>query len=227
MIIETIASAKSVEAAIELGAAELKMPVERVMTDVLEEPKSGFLGFGATDAKVRVYYVITPAMRADKFIKKFLENLGVEAEITLAEENDDGARFDINGDSDDLGLLIGRHGETLDSFQYLASLAANKLDKEDEGLVSLPEGGFYRVSIDINGYRVKREETLKALAHKMAEKAKKYRKNITLEPMSANERRIIHSEVQNIPGVTTFSVGQDKDRKVVISPENRRPAPRI
>lgn len=215
------------EAAIELGAAELKMPVERVMTDVLEEPKSGFLGFGATDAKVRVYYVITPAMRADKFIKKFLENLGVEAEITLAEENDDGARFDINGGSDDLGLLIGRHGETLDSFQYLASLAANKLDKEDEGLVSLPEGGFYRVSIDINGYRVKREETLKALAHKMAEKAKKYRKNITLEPMSANERRIIHSEVQNIPGVTTFSVGQDKDRKVVISPENRRPAPRI
>ena len=225
MIIETIASAKSVEAAIEIGAAELKMPVERVLTEVIEEPKSGFFGIGATNAKVRVYYVVTPAMKADRFIKKFLENLGVEADIALAEESESEAKFDINGSSDDLGLLIGRHGETLDSFQYLASLAANKNDKDKEERGD-DEPDYYRITIDINGYRVKREETLRALAQKMAEKAKKYRKNFTLEPMSANERRIIHSEIQNISGVTTYSVGQDKDRKIVISPENRRTSQR-
>ena len=110
---------------------------------------------------------------------------------------------------DDAGVLIGHHGETLDALQYLSNLACTK--KNAEG-----ERDHSRVTLDIQGYRAKREETLRALARAKAQKALRTGRNVMLEPMNAYERRIIHSEVQTISGVSTNSIGSDNNRKVVI-----------
>ena len=112
------------------------------------------------------------------------------------------------------GSLIGYHGETMDALQYLTNLAANKKSGEEE------KREYQKILLDIENYREKRAETLKALARRMAGRVLKYGKNISLEPMSAYERRIIHSEVQGIQGVTTYSVGTDNNRRVVIALDN-------
>lgn len=106
-------------------------------------------------------------------------------------------------------VLIGHHGETLDQLQYLASLSANKRvdGKKDD---------YVRVTVDVEGYRAKREEALRALARRMAAKVLKYKKSVMLEPMNPYERRIIHSEIQNIAGVSTNSIGSENNRKIVV-----------
>ena len=211
MIKETTVSAKTVELALEKGAEELGYPVEKVQYEVLEEAKKGILGIGSSNAKVRVYHEDTPAEIANDFIVTLLGNMGVEADVSVSSENEEGVCLEITGEN--LGLLIGKHGDMLDAVQYLATLSANKdRDKDD----------FYRVSVDVEGYREKRAEALRSLARRMADKVLRSRRNYTLEPMNAYERRIIHSEIQNIEGVTTYSVGQDADRKIVISLEKKK-----
>jgi spoIIIJ-associated protein len=112
-------------------------------------------------------------------------------------------------DGDNAGVLIGHHGETLDSLQYLTNLAANK---KIEG----EKREYIKVTVDVEGYRAKREETLRSLARRMADKVLRYKKSVMLEPMNPYERRIIHSEVQNIAGVATNSIGSENNRRVVI-----------
>ncbi len=141
------------------------------------------------------------------FVKQLVANLGIEATVTLYHCEDNSRRITIAGEG--AHVLIGHHGEALDSLQYLANLASAK--KNAEG-----ERNRRRVTIDIEGYRAKREETLRALARRMAAKALRNRRNVMLEPMSAYERRIIHSEVQGIEGVSTNSIGSDNNRKIVI-----------
>ncbi len=141
------------------------------------------------------------------FVKQLVANLGISAEVTLYHCEDNSRRIVISGE--DAAMLIGHHGEALDSLQYLANLASTK--KNVNG-----ERNRRRVTIDIEGYRAKREETLRALARKMAAKALRLRRNVMLEPMSAYERRIIHSEIQGIAGVSTNSIGSDNNRKIVI-----------
>ena len=141
------------------------------------------------------------------FVKQLVKNLGLSAEVALFHCEDNSRRITISGE--DASMLIGHHGEALDSLQYLATLASAK--KNADG-----ERNRRRVTIDIEGYRAKREETLRALARKMAAKALRTRRNVMLEPMSAYERRIIHSEVQGIEGVATNSIGSDSNRKIVI-----------
>lgn len=209
MIKETTVSAKTVELAVEEGAAKLGYGVDKVAYEVIEEGRKGILGIGSSNAVVRVYHEETPAEKAFDFVKTMLDNMGINADISLTEETEDSALISINGD--DLGILIGKHGDVLDAVQYLATLAANK-DLKD----------FYRIAVDVEGYREKRAETLRSLARRMAERVLKTRRNYTLEPMNAYERRIIHSEIQQIDGVTTYSVGQDSDRKIVISLEKKR-----
>ena len=210
MIKETTVSAKTVELAVEKGAAELGYTVEKVQYEVIEQARKGILGIGSSDAVVKVFHEETPAEIANSFITTLLDNMGISADIDLNKEDEEGASIEITGE--DLGLLIGKHGDVLDAVQYLATLAANKdRDKDD----------FYRISVDVEGYREKRAEALRALARRMADKVLRSRRNYTLEPMNAYERRIIHSEVQNIEGVTTYSVGQDADRKIVISLEKK------
>ena len=141
------------------------------------------------------------------FVRKLLVNVGLSATAELYACDDGTRRIVIAGE--DASALIGHHGDTLDALQYLSNLASAKKNKNGEK-------NRTRVTIDIEGYRAKREETLRALARRMAQKALRNQKNVMLEPMSAYERRIIHSEVQEIEGVSTNSVGSDMNRRVVI-----------
>ncbi len=145
--------------------------------------------------------------RTYDFICTLLRDMGIEAEATLYSCSDGTLRISILGEG--ASVLIGHHGDTLDSLQYLANLAGAQ--KNENG-----EKNKTRVTIDIEGYRAKREEALRALARRMANKALEKQRNVMLEPMSAYERRIIHSEVQSIEGVSTNSIGNDSNRKIVI-----------
>ena len=208
---EVICQAKTVEAAIEKGALELGVDADRVSVEVLQEPKKGFFGIGEVPAKVKVIYVADPGDLALNFIRTLIENMGMDASVVM-EDGEDGEKC-IKVDGEDAGELIGYHGETLDALQYLANLAANKKSDEND------ERTYTKIHLDVENYREKRADTLRALARRMANKVLKYRRNVTLEPMTPNERRIIHSEIQKIEGVTTHSIGTDNERRVVISLE--------
>ncbi|MBQ5798656.1 MAG: protein jag [Clostridia bacterium] len=145
----------------------------------------------------------TPAGRAVAYLKTILANLGLEGTEISVIPSDNGARIILTGEN--LGIVIGRRGETLDALQYLVSLAANTGD------------GFFRVSLDTGNYREKREQTLKGLAHRMSKQVLRTGRSRTLEPMNPYERRIIHTEVQSIEGVESHSVGEGSGRRVVIS----------
>ncbi|MBP3591812.1 MAG: Jag N-terminal domain-containing protein [Clostridia bacterium] len=149
-----------------------------------------------------------------EFIKTLIVNLGLDASIELYTCEDGTRRVNIVGE--DASALIGHHGDTLDALQYLANLASAQKNIKGEKDKS-------RVTIDIEGYRAKREETLRALARRMAAKALRNNRSVMLEPMSAYERRIIHSEVQGIEGVSTNSIGSDNNRKIVIYLTDKKP----
>ncbi len=148
------------------------------------------------------------------FVKTLLSDIGLSAEAELYACEDGTRRITIVGD--DAATLIGHHGDTLDALQYLANLASARKNAKGERDKS-------RVTIDIEGYRKKREETLRALARRMAAKALRNKRSVMLEPMSAYERRIIHSEIQGIEGVSTNSIGSDNNRKIVIFLTDKKP----
>lgn len=149
-----------------------------------------------------------------EFVRTLVKNLGLDAEAELYSCEDGTRRINITGT--DASLLIGHHGDTLDALQYLTNLAGVRKNASGERDKS-------RVTIDIEGYRAKREETLRALARRMAAKALRNKRSVMLEPMTAYERRIIHSEVQNIEGVSTNSIGSDNNRKIVIYLTDKKP----
>ena len=204
---DMIVTAKTVEEAKSKAAAELGIAEEEIEFTVLEEGKRGFLGLGATDAKVQATYTVGGADIAVEFIRKIVADM--ELELTVGKKagtNDDTV---ITVDGEGAGLLIGHHGETLDALQYLANLAANKKVKGEKR-------DYVKISLDVEGYRAKREEALRALARRMAAKVVKGKKSVMLEPMNPYERRIIHSEVQGIEGVSTNSIGSENNRRVVM-----------
>ncbi len=148
------------------------------------------------------------------FVKTLIADIGLSAEASLFTCEDGTRRIIISGE--DASTLIGHHGDTLDALQYLTNLASARKNIHGERDKS-------RVTIDIEGYRAKREETLRQLARRMAQKALRNRRSVMLEPMSAYERRIIHSEIQNIEGVSTNSIGSDNNRKIVIFLTDKKP----
>ena len=148
------------------------------------------------------------------FVKTVIADIGLSAEAELYSCEDGTRRITIVGD--DASALIGHHGDTLDALQYLANLASARKNKRGERDKS-------RVTLDIEGYRAKREDTLRALARRMAAKALRNRRSVMLEPMSAYERRIIHSEIQSIEGVSTNSIGSDNNRTIVIFLTDKKP----
>ena len=202
---ETIVSAKTVEDALALAAVELEVPVDALEYTVLEEAKKGLFGLGATPAKVQVVYIPSAIDLALDFVKTTLKNMNIEANVVVS-DTELGKKIDIIGE--DAGVLIGHHGETLDSFQHLANLAANRTENKKN---SIP-----KISVDIESYRAKREDTLRTLARRMAHRVIKYKRSVMLEPMNPYERRIIHSELQSFAGVSTNSIGSESNRKVVI-----------
>ena len=209
---ELIVVGASIEEALQNGAEQLGVLPEELQYEILVEPKKGILGIGKVLAKLKVCYVADPADLALDFIRTLLANMKAEAVVEMEKTESDERLIKISGK--DAGSLIGYHGETLDALQYLANLAANKKSDEND------ERNYTRILVDIENYRAKRAETLRALARRMAQRVLKYKRSVTLEPMSAYERRIIHSEIQGIEGVTTYSVGADNNRKVVIQLED-------
>ena len=204
---ELIVTAKTVEEAKAKAVAELGVAAEEIEFTVLEEGKRGFLGIGATDAKISATYTMKGEEIAMEFIRKVIADMELNLTVGTRPGNNDDVVITVDGEG--AGLLIGHHGETLDSLQYLANLAANKKIKGEKR-------DYVKITLDVEGYRAKREEALRTLARRMAAKVVKGKKSVMLEPMNPYERRIIHSEVQNIEGVSTNSIGSENNRRVVM-----------
>lgn len=204
---EITVTGKTIDEAISNARAEIGADVEDMEYDIIEFPKKGLLGIGATPAVLKVTFTVPDPNPALGFLNSLVKTLEINATVT-AEDGEEG-EMKLSVDGEDAGILIGHHGETLDALQYLTSLA---YAKGTEG-----EGSKRRITLDIEGYRRKREETLRSLARRMAARVLKYKRSVTLEPMNPYERRIIHSEIQNIEGVTTHSIGVDADRRIVIT----------
>ncbi|MDO6354288.1 RNA-binding cell elongation regulator Jag/EloR [Caloramator sp. CAR-1] len=196
---------KNVESAIENGLKELGVTRDKVDIEILDEGSKGVFGIiGAKPAKVRLTIKKDYEAIAKSFLRDVLDKMGIKCEIQIKDEDD---ILKVNLVGPKMGALIGHRGETLDALQYLLSLVINKYSGENE---------FKKVLLDTQNYRKKREETLIRLANRLAYRVKRYNKSITLEPMNPYERRIIHAALQNHPDVTTYSIGEEPFRKVVI-----------
>ncbi len=238
---------KSVESAIEEALKELNASIEEVDIEIIEEGAKGFLGIGAKEAVVRVTPKsgeaspvkaepkaapeaaedkgaeaaheaartsvqdgsFDPAAAAESFLKDIFEAMRLDVDMT-AELNGDTVAITLSGEN--MGIVIGKRGDTLDSLQYLTSLVVNR-----------HSDGYIKITIDTENYRAKREEALLALSDRIAAKVEKTGKKFTLEPMNPYERRIIHANLQDNPAVTTYSIGQEPFRKVVIASKNPKP----
>ena len=182
--------------------------VEFELIQRAEKKKFGL--FGGAPAKVKVTLKATPEDKAEEFLRNVLDKMNLQSVVIEKKLIEGGVEFDLSGE--DVGFVIGRRGETLDAIQYLASMTANRGDKE-----------YYRITVDCCGYREKRKAILEELAAKIAKTVLRTGRTSTLEPMNPYERRIIHSAVANIEGVTSKSIGEEPYRKVVISSTNPRP----
>ncbi|HCG35312.1 MAG TPA: hypothetical protein DER23_03105 [Clostridiales bacterium] len=205
---ERIFTAKSVDECLALAASSLGKEIASLEYEIVEQAKKGFWGMGASDAKIKVIYQPTPVEAAKEFLNTVFANMGLnEIEMEATESGRD-IRLVLSGEG--IGMIIGHHGEILDAMQYLTNLATGKVCDDN-----------FHITLDAENYREKREKTLQNLARRTANRAKKIGRNINLEPMSAYERRIIHATIQDIEGVSTFSVGSDDSRRIVVSPDNQ------
>ncbi|KAB2953923.1 protein jag [Heliorestis acidaminivorans] len=205
-------TAKTVKEALNAALLELQLEEKDVEVQVLEEPNKGFLGFiGVKPARIRVTVKPDPLRDAVRFLSDVFLTMDVKAEIIPVWKDQ---ILHITFKGDDLGILIGRRGDTLDALQYLTNLAVNRL--------SLSR---LRIVLDVENYRQRREETLIRLAKRLGDKAKRSGTRVVLEPMNPQERRIIHTALQGDSKLSTFSEGEDPFRKVIIVPkqEIRRP----
>lgn len=233
---ENIFTAKTVELAIETACERLGVEQDELEIEVLEKPQKRLFGGYKGEAKIKVTVIsdeepeaetslevdkktspiksnmsdadidgIEKIRLAKEYVTNVLTALGIEKfEINSSRGADDTIVLDIVGEK--LGTVIGRRGETLDSLQYLAILASNRQNEP-----------YLRISLDCNGYREKRKETLEKLAERTSAKVLKQCRRVTLEPMNPYERRVIHSKVSTIEGVTSHSTGDEPYRRVVIS----------
>ena len=221
-----ITSGKTIELALEAALTQLGLTRDDITYQVLALPKAGFLGFGAQPAKVQVTYeapdpvpekvekkaepkVYAPAeegsteQKIEVFIKGLLEKMGSDAVPHCVKENDNTYKVELVGK--DLGYLIGRRGDTLDALQHLSNYSINR-----------NVDGHIRINVDAESYREKREDSLRRYARKKAQQVLKARRRTTLEPMNAYERHVIHATLQDDSRVTTYSVGTEPNRRVVI-----------
>jgi len=197
---------KTIDEAVEQALINLGVPINQAEVEILEEPVKGILGFiGTKPAKVRVSVIENVEHKAINFLNNIAGTMSLDLDIKTSEKKD---FLNINLEGADLGILIGRRGETLDALQFLVNLSANKNQPNRKKII-----------LDIEGYRNRRTETLYKLATKLANKAKQRGRSVVLEPMSSQERRIIHTALQGRDDIYTFSEGDDPYRKIVISPK--------
>lgn len=197
--------AKSVDEAIKAALDELGCEFEDVSVEIIEEASKGILGIiGNKPAYVRVTLKEKPEAEIKETVEKILNKMRISYEIEKISYDNGAVRINFIGQ--DMGLLIGRKGETLNALQFLVGLMINK-NREDK----------VRVILDVEDYRLKREQSLEALALRLSEKVKNTHKNVIMRPMSSQERRIVHTVLQGDPNIVTYSMGDEPNRKVVIS----------
>lgn len=237
---KVVTSGKTIEDAVRQGLTLLGTTKDKVSVIVLEQPSKGFLGLiGAKPAKVELSFLEAerlaselpkeenPALQvsaasavleeaaveqdpyeaAASFLRETGESMGLELDIEIKKTRD-GMLLNISGDN--LGLLIGRRGQTLDALQYLANIVANRYSNS-----------FVRLTLDAENFRLRRRKTLEDLAERLAVRVVRTGKEVSLEPMPPQERKVIHAELQNHPDVKTFSKGEEPNRRVVIAPKNK------
>lgn len=201
-----IKTGRTIQEAVQLAIQELNVDLDEVKIDILEEPEKGLLGLiNNKPGKVKVTLKSTPSDMVKEFLEDLIDNMGVSGKVTVDEQEDKVLKAQIKGLN--MGVLIGRRGQTLDAIQYITGLVVNKKYRDE----------YYRVIVDTENYRKKRERTLIQLAKNVAQKAIRMGRDIALEPMNPYERRIIHSALQDDARVTTYSQGEDPYRKVIIS----------
>ena len=172
---------------------------------VIEKESKGFLGIGSKPAKIGARKILTAKERAGEFLEKVFAAMEIQVGVNIVENQEDGVmNIDLSGE--DMGVLIGKRGQTLDSLQYLVSLVVNKGEED-----------YVRVKVDTENYRQRRKDTLENLAKNISQKVKRTGKTITLEPMNPYERRVIHSALQGDRYVETHSEGEEPFRRVVVA----------
>ncbi|WP_096186086.1 RNA-binding cell elongation regulator Jag/EloR [Evansella halocellulosilytica] len=199
-------SGKTVDEAVEIGLGKLEATKDNVDIKVIEEPQKGLFGLlGSKPAVVEVIVKPDPVKEALVFLRETIDKMGVSAYVEK-EEREEGICLNITGE--DIGVLIGKRGQTLDSLQYLTNLVANR--RSDQ---------YLRIHLDAEGYRARRKEALETLAKRLGNKALRTKREVRLEPMSAHERKIIHTTLQNIDGIKTFSDGEEPNRRIIVAPK--------
>ncbi|OZU89467.1 protein jag [Virgibacillus indicus] len=202
---ELTASGQTVEEAVQSALEQLNTTRDQVEIDVIDEGKKGLLGvFGSKRAIVKVTIAKNQIQETEKFIKEVTGNMNIDVTIQTTVDGNH-VTYELSGEN--IALLIGKRGQTLNALQYLVHLALNKDGKQ-----------FYTVTVDAEGYRGRRRDTLTSLASKMADKAIRLNKKVALEPMPAFERKIIHSALQEHGKVSTYSDGTEPHRHIVIKP---------
>lgn len=198
-------SAKTVSDAVTAACQKFVVTSDKLEYEVLEEGSTGFLGFNAKPAVIQARVKMTVQDKAKDFLNDVFAamNMTVVVDVEYDEEQ---KYIDIDLRGDEMGVLIGKRGQTLDSLQYLVSLVVNKESEE-----------YIRVKVDTENYRRRRRETLENLAKNIAYKVKRTKRPLSLEPMNPYERRIIHSSLQNDKFVTTHSEGEEPFRHVVVT----------
>lgn len=198
-------SAKTVNDAITEACQKLLVTSDKLEYEVVEEGSIGFLGIGSKPAVIKAKIKNSVQDNAKQFLNSVFEAMNLTVVVNIKyDEMDNSMDIDLSGD--EMGVLIGKRGQTLDSLQYLVSLVVNK---ESEN--------YIRVKVDTENYRQRRKETLENLAKNIAYKVKRTKRPVSLEPMNPYERRIIHSALQNDKYVTTHSEGDEPFRRVVVA----------
>lgn len=198
-------SAKNVDDAITQATVQLGITSDQLEYEVLDKGSTGFLGIGSKNAVIKARKKFSIDENVVEFLSSIFDAMKMEVEILVA-VNEEEHIIEVELKGDDMGILIGKRGQTLDSLQYLTNLAINKHSDE-----------YYKVKIDTEDYRKRRKETLENLAKNIAYKVKRTRRPVSLEPMNPFERRIIHSALQNDRYVTTHSEGDEPYRHVVVT----------
>lgn len=201
---EVTATGKTIDSAIETALSQLGVSRDDVEIEIIENPAKGVLGiFGQKDAKILVKVKESPEITMAEFVETILTKMGIEAKVAATI---DGSRITLDVSGPDMGIVIGRRGETLDALQQIAQLYVNRIYEE-----------YYKICIDTENYRAKREEALIILAKGLAKKVLKTRKEVVLEPMKAYERRVIHTTLQDYNRISTHSIGEEPNRRLVVS----------
>ncbi len=198
-------TAKTVDEAVTKALIELGTTSDKLEYEVIEKGSTGFLGLGAKPAIIRAKKKETLEDSAIQFLEQVFEAMNMQVTISVS-YNEEEKEMNVNLEGEDMGILIGKRGQTLDSLQYLVSLVVNKTSSD-----------YIRVKLDTENYRERRKETLETLAKNIAYKVKRTRRSVSLEPMNPYERRIIHSALQNDKYVFTRSEGEEPFRHVVIA----------